>query len=225
MADAVAGNLAADVPSCPGWNVAELVRHMGGVHRFWGTVVTKQLDDPRAVEDIQIPEEDDELVAWLEEGVDWLAGQLEQIDPDRSNWSWSHRKNAGFVQRRMAQETAVHRWDAELAAGKERTIDPVLAADGVSEMFDTFLPPQEDQPTGTGETIHLHQTDGDGEWLITLTPAGVEMRLGHDKADAAASGTGSTLLLALWGRVALSKLETFGNDALLTKLVDGIDTD
>ena len=224
MARAAANNLSANVPSCPEWDVAELLRHMGGVHRFWGAVATNQLDDPRTVGDIAIPDSDEDLVPWLEEGVDWLADVLQALDPEQSNWSWSPHQNAGFVQRRMAQETAVHRWDAELATGDEQPIEPVLAGDGVAEIFDTFVPSQEEQPTGTGETVHLHQTDGDGEWLVTFTPTGIEFREGHDKGDAAAQGTGSSLLLALWGRVPLSKLETFGNDALLTKLVDAIDT-
>jgi uncharacterized protein (TIGR03083 family) len=228
MARAAESNLSANVPSCPEWDVAELIRHTGGVHRFWGTVATKQLqtieDIRKADEGVPVPERDEELISWFEEGVERLASTLELLDPEQSNWSWSPHKHAGFVQRRMAQETAVHRWDAELAAGDAQLIEPVLAADGIAEMFDTFVPSQEEQPTGIGETIHLHQTDGDGEWLVTLTPTGIEFAEGHDKADAAAQGTGSSLLLALWGRVPLSKLETFGNDALLTKLVDAIDT-
>ena len=224
MARAAESNLSANVPSCPEWDVAELIRHTGGVHRFWGVVASKQLDDPREIGEIAIPDKDGELIPWFEEGVEWLAGLLAVLDPQQPNWSWSSHKHAGFVQRRMAQETCVHRWDAEQAAGSEQPIEPILAADGVAEIFDTFVPSQEEQPTGTEETVHLHQTDGNGEWLVTLTPTGVEFAEGHDKGDSAARGTGSSLLLALWGRIPLSKLETFGNDALLNNLLDAIDT-
>lgn len=225
MAEAARNNLAAHVPSCPEWNVRELIRHTGGVHRFWGQVAEKALNDPKDGEDIPIPESDVELFTWFKEGVEWLAGVLKDLDPSRPNWSWSPHKTAGFVQRRMAQETAVHRWDAELAAGVEQPIEPVLAGDGVSEMFDTFIPAEDTQPTGDGETILLHQTDGDGDWLVRFTPSGLQVTAVHERGDAAVVGTGSNLLLALWGRKPLSQLETFGNDALLQKLVDYIDTD
>ena len=39
----------------------------------------------------------------------------------------------------MAQETAVHRLDAERAAGREHAIDAELAADGVDEFLFEFL--------------------------------------------------------------------------------------
>ena len=48
-------------------------------------------------------------------------------------------KTAGFVLRRMAHETAVHRLDAERAAGREHTIDADLASDGIDEFLFEFL--------------------------------------------------------------------------------------
>ena len=43
---------------------------------------------------------------------------------------------AGFWARRQAQELAIHRWDAQTAAGEPRPIDRALAVDGIQEVFD-----------------------------------------------------------------------------------------
>ncbi|MGI5328418.1 hypothetical protein [Actinomadura nitritigenes] len=37
-------------------------------------------------------------------------------------------------------EALVHRWDAENALGNRRPLDPVLAGEGVAEVFDTMAP-------------------------------------------------------------------------------------
>ena len=45
----------------------------------------------------------------------------------------------GFVIRRMAQETAIHRWDAESAAGTVTPVESTLASDGI-RTFDAGRP-------------------------------------------------------------------------------------
>ena len=76
----------------------------------------------------------------------------------------------GFWSRRQAHELAVHRWDAQLAAGAPQPIDRALAADGIQELFDILPARPGGAPTGNGETMHLHCTDGDGEWLDSTRP-------------------------------------------------------
>ena len=63
-------------------------------------------------------------------------------------------------------------------------------------------------------TLHLHRTDGDGEWL--LSSAGDQLVVGHEhaKGDAAARGTASDLNLLVWGR-RQPTLEVFGDEAVL----------
>ena len=56
----------------------------------------------------------------------------------QGNWTWSSDHSAGFVIRRLAQEIGVHRWDAELAAGIEHTIEATLASDGIDEFLHHF---------------------------------------------------------------------------------------
>ena len=68
----------------------------------------------------------------------------------------------------MALETAVHRWDAEQAAGHLSPIDPELAADGIDEALHIYKALQvarSDVPTPAG-SLHLHATDAAGEWTL-----------------------------------------------------------
>ena len=124
----------------------------------------------------------------------------------------------GFWSRRVAHETAVHRWDAQAAAGAPEPVDVRLAVDGIQEMFDLLTArPGHERVRGDGETIHLHCTDTDGEWLVRLTPQGVAVTREHAKGDVAARGTASDLLLLLWGRVPPDRVEVFGDASLLAR--------
>jgi uncharacterized protein (TIGR03083 family) len=225
LAAAAAGNFEASVPGCPGWSVQDLVEHTGEVHRFWGQIVERRLQDLSDVDRARNKSRDGPLLDWFREGVMQLADILEGADGTVPIWSWSAQKNIAFVQRRMPQETAVHRWDAESALGMAKVIEPDLARDGVDEFLDIFMPTEESTFDGRGETIHLHQTDGGGEWILDLRPERVEVERGHRKGDAAVRGTGSDLLLMLWRRIPLSTLELIGDRSPVERFVAWMDLD
>ena len=69
-------------------------------------------------------------------------------------------------------------------------------------------------------TVHLHCTDGEGEWFID-TDGTVERK--HQKADVALRGSAADLLLALQGRVDISDLEVFGDPAIARNLIERLD--
>jgi uncharacterized protein (TIGR03083 family) len=223
LAAVAASNLEASVPGCPGWSVRDLVVHTGGVHRFWSQIVERRLQNPRDVDRTLTEPGDGPLVDWFRDGVMHLAEVIEHADGGEPIWSWSGQKNIAFVQRRMPQETAVHRWDAEAAAGVAGSIEPELARDGVDEYFDIFMPAEESSFDGRGETIHLHQTDGGGEWVLELGPERVQVERGHRKGDAAVRGSGSDLLLMLWRRIPLSAVEVIGDRALVERFIAWMD--
>jgi uncharacterized protein (TIGR03083 family) len=127
----------------------------------------------------------------------------------------------GFWQRRQAHETAIHRWDAQLASGSPDPIDAELAIDGIDEVL-TMIPmrPMGEPPTGEGETIQLRCTDRDAEWLVYLLPETITFEPGHAKADVAARASASDLLLLLWGRVPLDAVEVQGDAGVLTRFQD-----
>ncbi len=221
LADAaqVAGFDAA-VPSCPGWDVARLVTHTGTTHRWVTAVVTRRATDfvdPRTI-DLGLPADDAALVRWFGDGAQQLIASLATVDPDEELWSWGADHHMRFWPRRMAHETAVHRWDAQLAAGSTEAIDGDLAVDGIDECFDNLAFRRSGNAlTGSGETIHLHCTDQPGEWLVRLSPGGVEVTREHAKGDVAARGTASDLELLLVGRVSPETVEVLGDELLLER--------
>ena len=95
----------------------------------------------------------------------------------------------------MTHETAVHRVDAERAAGREHRIDAELAADGVDEFLVPLPAPTtvEDAPPLDG-TVHVHCTDVDGEWIVGTADDGTSVvRREHAKGDAAVRGDRPTI--------------------------------
>lgn len=225
LADAAEGNLLLPVGSCPGWNVSELVWHTGGVHHFWGEIAKRGL---QTYEDVVPPErpEDEALVEWFRAGVERLAEVLRVADPAAPVWTWSHEKTTAFIQRRMAQETAVHRWDAQAAAGEPTPIDARLAVDGVDEFFDFLdLFIGEERRGGERDSVHLHSTDVHGEWLATVSNGAVEVQRRHEKAAAAVRGPASDLLLLLWRRIPPARLEVLGDAATLDRFLARPDLD
>ena len=66
----------------------------------------------------------DVRIDWFEDGVDLVTDALLRVDPTSPAWSWTDDRTAGFWARRQANETAVHRWDAQLADGRHRADRP-----------------------------------------------------------------------------------------------------
>jgi uncharacterized protein (TIGR03083 family) len=220
LAAAARRGLDPPVPACPGWTVADLVLHTGMVHRNKLEIVRGRLGEPPDPWPPPDPEPV-ELLGWYEDGLEELLTVLEAADPETRVWTF-HRpdQTVAFWRRRMAHETAVHRVDAESAHGEPRPVPAALAADGVGELLEVFFAPRlEGEPVGgRGQAVHLHATDAEGEWLVRLLPAGVEVGRGHAKGDAAARGSASDLLLFLWGRAPVDRLERFGEPALLGRV-------
>jgi uncharacterized protein (TIGR03083 family) len=238
LADAARPNLDLPVPSCPGWDMAMLVAHTGGVHRAWAYVVRERLQEepsgfPEEVfgelrpwmgqtffgEGSGIPRPEG-LVAWFEGGAALLLDALRGADLDEPIQHWSGDNRAVSHLRMMRFETAIHRWDAEAAGGAPGVIDRDTAIAGIEQTFDVMLPArrrwQEPAPGG-GESFHFHTTDGPGEWLVIFAPDGPEVRREHARADVAVRGTAEELFLFLWGRLPGSRLEVLGDASLLDR--------
>ena len=230
MAEVATGSMDAPVPGCPDWDVRKLLKHAGLVLHFWTEIAENQLQDRRDVRRGRAPDEDEMLLTWFNEVSNHSAEVLGAADPATQVWTWAPRKDVGFIQRRMPQELAVHGWDARSAVSDSpRPIDPEMAADGVDEFFDTFVLGYQggDGPKGPASsgTLHLHQTDEDGEWFVRYGPDGVTFSKEHAKGDAAVRGTASDLLLMLWRRVPTDSdsLEVFGDRANLEAFVSWLD--
>ena len=217
LASAAQRDLNARVPSCPEWDVGELVRHTGEVFRHKRAIVRRGGTAPP--EDIEREEgpAGAAVLDWYRDSLDRLIETLAAADPDEPAWSWAGDHRVAFWMRRMAQETAVHRWDAENAVGDPSSIDSELAADGIDEFLGAFIPGDEIPYEGKTGTVHLHCTDVPGEWTVTLEEGSVpSYETGHSKADAAVRGSSEDLLLLVWRRIEPERVEVLGDVQLVT---------
>jgi uncharacterized protein (TIGR03083 family) len=201
----VAGGLDAPVPWVPAWTVRELVGHLGAVHR-WATDIVRagHADFPPSV---QHPPDDD-LLDWYAAGSTALVRALREVPPGSPAWHMSPAapKVAAEWARRQAHELAVHRMDLEAAAGVPHApLDPELADDGVDELLSVVVPRwAHTQPlAGAVARVAVTNRDTGRRWDVRVTRGTVEIGSAPDgSADAALSGTGTQLLLHLWGRPA-----------------------
>ncbi|MFJ3233861.1 maleylpyruvate isomerase family mycothiol-dependent enzyme [Streptomyces sp. NPDC086787] len=205
------------VPSCPGWTLADLTRHVGMLQRWFAGLLTARVQERPTSRDVDPgPEDARERTDWLAAGVPLVGAVLEDTDPQAPMWAWGEDQHTRFWARRMLFETLVHRVDAEHATGQETEIDPVLAADGVDE-FLVNLPhaggfaPGVTKLDGTGEVIAFRcaePTGADGEvWRVRLDPEGLHPLpptapgdTGAPVPQAAVQAPAAALLLLLYGR-------------------------
>jgi uncharacterized protein (TIGR03083 family) len=226
LADAAEGNFDSAVSCCPGWDVADLVWHLRGVHYFWGSMVDGLLQDPNQVPEIERPTDNEQLLADYRAGAVRMADVLERADQSDSVWTWSHQKDVAFVTRHQVQEAAVHRWDAEMAAGEHIEIEPDVGADSVDEFLEHSTPGRYQEAVPLSGSVHLHATDTDGEWVIKEDEArNLSIVRGHEKADVALKATASDLLLTLYRRIGIDQADIYGDKLVLRRFLARTDLD
>jgi uncharacterized protein (TIGR03083 family) len=220
LAAARAADPATAIEDCPGWTPVDLVWHIGEVHWFWSSIVGDRLPGPGAYVAPERPDADDEVFAFAERSAHRLDDVLSSTDPSTEVWTWSEPHDAGFVIRRMAHETAVHRVDAERAAGRDHRIEPELAADGVDEFLTHFLRWAAKDAEPIEGRVHLHCGDAAGEWTVTMDDdGGWNVAREHSKGDAALRGDAHDLLLVLWRRAPLDAVQVFGDRDIAARFV------
>lgn len=232
--------LDAPVPSCPGWSVRDLVDHVSLVYRHTVECVRRQ-EDPQPWP----PERDlSDSFAELEDALAAVLAELGGHHPDDPAFTWHEPdQTVGFWARRMAQETAVHRVDGQLAAGEELSaLDEDLAVDGIDEVLHVFV-------EGDWPDLPLPGPDADRivlrvprrTWTVVDAPERLEVRDGeHAAGDRPAveetagtpgdrradqpqvhvtvEATAADLLLWAWGRTGTASLTVTGDHAALGRL-------
>jgi len=212
-----AAGLGAPVPACPDWTVSDLLWHLAEVHHFWRTIVAEQRDTWEGYEQPPRPS-DAELPAFFRSGLAATVATLGAAHPQQPNWTWSEQRDAAFVVRRMAHETAVHRWDAEQAAGQPVPIEARLASDGIDEFLEHFIASDGAVADDVAGSVHIHCTDVAGEWTIR-NEDGFVVRREHSKGDCAIRGAASDILLVLWRRASLSVADVVGDADVAARFV------
>jgi uncharacterized protein (TIGR03083 family) len=209
--------LDAPVATCPDWDVEKLLRHVCLVYSRAEYIVSHRVTQ-RPEEFPAVP--DGDPLAVLESMLDDLVTALQEAEADTAVFVWTDNvePTAAFWARRMAHESSVHRFDAQIAHEMPQPIDAELAADGLDEFIDVIAPMLYERNGGTGPvgTVELLSTD-DVSWCLGLEPDGVERLEVVSEPTATARGTSSTLLLAVYGRVPWTSLSVEGDIELLNK--------
>ncbi len=222
-AAAAAAKLADPVPSCPGWTVADLVTHVGEVYLHKAAVMRDgKFPDPWP------PQEhaDTAPIALLDQGYRELTAEFAARPAGEPALTWfGPEQTVGFWIRRMAQETVVHRMDAQLAAREPVTPAPDdLAIDGVDEVLKRFVEygaaewPEEyatiegGHPAGADGTAGIVVTAGPASWTVRPTASSVSVADGAGQAACAVvSATPDEMLRWLWGRADDSVITVTGD--------------
>src|SRR5262245_10276511 len=207
--------LDAQVPTCPGWTVADLLDHVGHVYLH--------------------------KVQWLRSGSrpdPWPPPELADRDPAelydeatvpiQAQWGvrnpsepaetiWDAEQSVGFWYRRMALEIAVHRYDGELAHDVPTAIDGPLATDGIDEALCAVLGGESWDEYDSDYPLddRIRVTSGGRSWTVTADlrkvtvvegdtgPVGIEI-----------AGAPEDVFLWLWGRRDADTLAVTGEQEL-----------
>jgi uncharacterized protein (TIGR03083 family) len=198
---------AAAVPTCPGWTVADLTRHVGQVY-LHKTVAMREgaLPDPWPPAELA----DEEPLVLLDRAYAGLIEEFAARKPGDPAGTWyPPDQSVGFWARRMAQETLIHRIDAELGTGQP--VAPVpgeLAVDGIDELLKVFVAYGvaewgdyfTDTLAGSPGRTYAIRTDG-AAWGVRTGPGLFAVDDGDlDAADVTVSGPPTALLRWVWNR-------------------------
>lgn len=221
------------IPTCPGWNLDQLMRHVGRGDRWAAQIIADRVDDyldPRTVPNGKPPSDPDGAIAWLHDGAQLLIDAIDDVGAETPVWTFLGSRPAYWWARRRLHEATVHRADAALALGVDYSLAPELAADAISEWLERVAaqsgttdaaPPLDD-----GQTVHLHADDpglgAAGEWTIRADGNRITWAHGHDKGAVALRGGVVDLLLAVVRRAAVTDtgITVFGDASIWQNWLD-----
>ncbi len=204
----VPAGLGAAVPSCPGWTVADLARHVGEVY-LHKTLAMREGAEPEPWPPAELA--DSEPLTLLDRAYAALLAEFATRKPEDPAGSWyTPDQTVGFWIRRMAQETVIHRIDAELGTGQPVAPVPAdLAIDGIDELLKVFVAYSVaewgDYFTGilTGSPGRTYEVRAGGAvWRVRTGPglSAVEDGAGDDTADVTVTGPPAAVLRWMWNR-------------------------
>jgi uncharacterized protein (TIGR03083 family) len=210
LADAAErAGLDATVPPCAPWQVKDLLRHTGYIHRWAARHVTECLDQildgPSEEEILRGGADDAGLLAWFRDGHAALMQTLATADPAVKCATFIAAPSPlAFWARRQAHETAIHRADAESAAGATPEYEADFAADGIDELIVGFGRRRKYQPGADGDgRLRVLAADTGDAWSVEAHEGRLQPRRdpdGSEEAGCTVSGPASGVYLYLWNR-------------------------
>ncbi|MEU5403964.1 maleylpyruvate isomerase family mycothiol-dependent enzyme [Streptomyces sp. NPDC005963] len=204
----------APVPTCPEWQVRDVLRHTGAVHRWATAFLMERHTAFRPLVQEQALDGDD-LLVWFLEGHEALVDALVTADQEVECWAFLPAPSPlAFWARRQAHETAIHRVDAESAlGGAPGPVAAEFAADGVDELLTGFHARARSRVRSDAPLrLRARTTDTDDVWTMQIsTDVPSTVRNAQGPADCELIGTAQQLYLALWNRLPLSTLTLKGD--------------
>jgi uncharacterized protein (TIGR03083 family) len=219
---AATAGLAAKVPTCPAWDVTDLVVHQGMVHRWAAANLRGDTDHDTTASAAQGRAAAD-VLAWFTDGLAALAETVRATPDDAT--AMVFLKDAPpprrFWARRQCHETTIHSVDAISAAhgrwpaAAETDIDPLLAADGIDELLTGFITRGKGRLHAAEPYAILVQTADTGHsWTVRVSDGPVVTTVGQTaQPDVVFSGTARQLYLSLWNRA--DEIDTDGRPDVL----------
>ena len=150
------------IPTCPGWTMRQLMRHVGRAHRWAAEIIRTKADvslDPRSVPDGRPPDDTEGALAWLLSGPEVLLDAVTHVGgSDVTVATFDGPHPALWWVRRLLHESTVHRADAVIAAAQRYELTAELAADGIDEWLGRLAerPRRRDLPDGARRGRHHH---------------------------------------------------------------------
>lgn len=187
------------------WSTAELGAHLGEVHRWAAACAREGKRQHRAnVPQLRMP-----VAEFYAAQRGALLEMLRDLDREAATYTLSTSdRTVGFWHRRQLFEALVHLWDLRSAAAPDAAppaeVGPAEHADGVSELFDVFLP-RAGLLAPLGGVIHLEATDTGDLWVF----GNDWQRDDPAPATARVTGTAGELLLYAWNRA--ERVERWGD--------------
>ncbi|MGH3638742.1 MAG: maleylpyruvate isomerase family mycothiol-dependent enzyme [Mycobacterium sp.] len=214
-------NPSTPVPTCPGWTVGELFRHVGRGNRWAAHLVAERAVkavDPRSVPDSEPPREPAYGHDWLLAGATLLVDAVASTGPDTAVWTFLGPRPAWWWLRRRAYDTLMHGVDAAIAAGVVHHMSTEIAADALTEFLERVVAQSDavSAPLSPGQRLTFAATDTDGRWAVRGTDAGVEWSTDDSAADVVLTGAADELLLVTVRRRLLEEtgIDVVGDDAV-----------
>ncbi len=221
------GDMTAAIPRCEGWDLRELVRHLGLIH-LWAAAIV-EVGDPAFFEVSDLPDlteqwpelagaypADVDLVGWYRETLANLVRVFESTPADREIPSFLPAPTPLTMwTRRQASEIAIHRYDAEIARGITSDFDTDFATDMLDEVLSGFSTRPRSLDIEGRKVVHITAEDSDEHWYLTLGPDTCECSSSGGDADLTIRGTASDLYLLLWNRTVDSSVSMSGETGLM----------
>lgn len=229
------GELSVGIAACPGWDMADLVRHLGMIHLWAAANVAFPEPDWKDVEELPDlvrywPElagesgeypKDAELVGWYRKTLANLIEVLKSAPADIAAFTFLPAPTPLTMwSRRQASEIAIHRFDAEQARGEASRFDSEFATDMLDELLSGFAPRprREALDVEAAKNIHVHAGDVGEHWFLTIGPDGVQTTREANQsreADLTTTGTAAELYLLYWNRIPDSSVTLDGDHNLM----------